>query len=1316
MRKDWKQGNHDYPPPAGASLNATIKRYKLVPKADYNAAEDNKIKASIDIFQGNYGHNTKYSSYGAFYGGDTVTISWKRLYNAPVRYSINGENYIDLTVYPDNNDEADADGYVTDSFTVTIPSMDGVLSIEMDEYWGSVKDVTVTGNGTTSTSSGSQGTSSGNSGRVPPPPYEKPDWMYVLDEWEGVTVTLPNGNSWESTTGDVNPYDANGNAYLYFIASVTESGVPSGTTVVIDTAADGSKLTSDGDTTLTVTNHVPVSVTINKVDKDGSSLNGASFTLSRQTTDWTVIQTITLTNTSTITIENLFPGRYKLTETQTPAGHAVMKDIYFVINGDGNVYLTDENGTALHLSGNYVTDNGPYQNLAGLNGTTILAKNVPDGSLKIKKVAQVNVNDPAENDSSLIDGTYTFSIDGVDNTVTEGRHYIVAITFAGGVASTYSIDGGNARNVTEDDQSVIVTGLLPGDYTITETDSGLLKFVSVVRADGGGNPNSTTKTITVTVEEDGDTPAPAMTAQVTFTNSRNSQPIKLKKYADNSGNGRTEVKGAEFVIYRLEDYPNGEPLTYESPYLSASASPFFKADKKTMVSGKADLSSSNGNFYEGSIATGTYVIVETKAPDGYQLMQDHVAYMLVTEDATDRKNVKFRYSNEANWSHGNEINNEYYNLLFENIRKPVSLTVNKTDASGSPLSGATFKLYSNSDLAEEHLLATYTNSPFTISTDDSFITPLLATVGKDQSITLYLKETVAPTGYVLSNHTYQIVITKTQTGFTITIDNVAQTINYSVNPATAAFSVPNTPTQLSLKKELAGTYPESSTKLFTFQVALSGAGLAQNQEYNLAWTGTDRPSGVPARLSSIKLSTAETGAGYTAQVPLLAGETATIQALPQGVTYTVTEINHPAGYSETTSQNVTKTGTIDTTPSTVTIVNSYEASPIRYEPKITKTITGNWPEGVQFGFTLAAADTYTDEQLTMPGTLTANATSSAPTAAFNAVTFKTEGTYAFTITENVPEEAVNASGTAYSAASPKTGWFVKDGIAYYATPVNVSVTVTDDNNGALVVSSVSYNDGTAVTGTDISDASGSITNIELTSIHAKKVWTLDDVEMAAWPTGITNVTFQLQQDNGTEGNQNWEAVTTDALGTAINDVTVSNYNTVSFTNLPNDKQYRIVETKVNGQDTNPVIVAQGTGYGTSSDPLTITNPIDTTTVTVTKAWLKSDGSTNAYPPAGTEITLGLYKGDTQETLVSSIKLNGTPDPEGDSVAYPTGNSADNYEDSAWHATWTNLPVYEANGTPITYVVKETTGMSGYTVSYNNSEYQYAHQGRKDRSE
>ena len=97
-----------------------------------------------------------------------------------------------------------------------------------------------------------------------------------------------------------------------------------------------------------------------------------------------------------------------------------------------------------------------------------------------------------------------------------------------------------------------------------------------------------------------------------------------------------------------------------------------------------------------------------------------------------------------------------------------------------------------------------------------------------------------------------------------------------------------------------------------------------------------------------------------------------------------------------------------------------------------------------------------------------------------------------------------------------------------------------------------------------------------------------------------------------------------------------------------------------------------------------------TTVTVTKAW-KDKNNKDAFPTAGTKIILTLYKGvEAAETASDPVELDGEPDTGTDLVAY---------EDSAWHAVWKDLPKYES-GQEIVYVIKETSGASGYTVKYN----------------
>ncbi len=117
---------------------------------------------------------------------------------------------------------------------------------------------------------------------------------------------------------------------------------------------------------------------------------------------------------------------------------------------------------------------------------------------------------------------------------------------------------------------------------------------------------------------------------------------------------------------------------------------------------------------------------------------------------------------------------------------PDSVTVNKQDNAGKPLAGATFTLYRDADCnTRVKAFAMDTDTSFTISTEDSDLSSLLPNTDGG-SVTLYLKETEAPTGYLPSNTVYDVVISTsitapqwneeqgkyiTTTTYTMTIDN-----------------------------------------------------------------------------------------------------------------------------------------------------------------------------------------------------------------------------------------------------------------------------------------------------------------------------------------------------------------------------------------------------------------------------------------------------------------------------------------------------------------------------------------------------------------
>ena len=103
----------------------------------------------------------------------------------------------------------------------------------------------------------------------------------------------------------------------------------------------------------------------------------------------------------------------------------------------------------------------------------------------------------------------------------------------------------------------------------------------------------------------------------------------------------------------------------------------------------------------------------------------------------------------------------HYTPNYIPVLIPASVSFKKVDRkNGRELEGATFKLYSNNPDVdnEQQPIATFTTTPFTISTNDTYIP---AFPQGANSITLYLKETEAPQHHQLIDHTYEITISRT---------------------------------------------------------------------------------------------------------------------------------------------------------------------------------------------------------------------------------------------------------------------------------------------------------------------------------------------------------------------------------------------------------------------------------------------------------------------------------------------------------------------------------------------------------------------------
>lgn len=196
-----------------------------------------------------------------------------------------------------------------------------------------------------------------------------------------------------------------------------------------------------------------------------------------------------------------------------------------------------------------------------------------------------------------------------------------------------------------------------------------------------------------------------------------------------------------------------------------------------------------------------------------------------------------------------------------------------------------------------------------------------------------------------------------------------------------------------------------------------------------------------------------------AQVTLKHGESLTITNLPVGTAYTVKEIDIPAGFTPSVTTGGAE-GATDTASGTIAhnstaavgFTNTYSNN-VTINPEGQKTLDGrNLTAGDAYGFTLtpddAAEAAIADGSITVAdsyntASVTGDGTGKTAGFTFGDITFKTAGSYTFTITENLPQGV--------SADNP-----VADGIKYDTHSAVVTVTVTADETTGLLSADVVY--------------------------------------------------------------------------------------------------------------------------------------------------------------------------------------------------------------------------------------------------------------------
>ena len=349
----------------------------------------------------------------------------------------------------------------------------------------------------------------------------------------------------------------------------------------------------------------------------------------------------------------------------------------------------------------------------------------------------------------------------------------------------------------------------------------------------------------------------------------------------------------------------------------------------------------------------------------------------------------------------------------------------------------------------------------------------------------------------------------------------------------------------------------------------------------------------------------------------------------------------------------------------VTASNTYSTTDTSAKVSATKVFTGrDWTDSDSFEFTLAA-DASNPAGATLPTTVKKNATKTAQTVEFDAITFTKAGTYKFTITETVPEGAVGNK---------------KDGITYDTTPHNVVVTVVDNHDGTLTATA-KYDEADSLTITNTYAAKGEITFSGTKNLQNR---ILTEGEFSFELYEGENTTPLQTVTNAADGSYRFTKI--EYTEADLNKDTAGSY-------VETTKTYKVVEKA--GRDRYIVydntvyditVTLKDNGDGTISvnaDPkensYDFTNTYAATDITIRKVWNDNNNQDGVRPASVTVV----------------LTANGVGVPGAVNV---TLNATNN-----WTATFKDLPVYK-NGAPINYVWIESVP-TGYTANITRTENQ-----------
>ncbi len=375
------------------------------------------------------------------------------------------------------------------------------------------------------------------------------------------------------------------------------------------------------------------------------------------------------------------------------------------------------------------------------------------------------------------------------------------------------------------------------------------------------------------------------------------------------------------------------------------------------------------------------------------------------------------------------------------------------------------------------------DSDYTVSADGMTVT---VTVGNDE--TIYIVGLTAGTTYTVTEKYHSEYRVKESTGTSGTV--AAYTLNPVAFVNTASSHMGDLVVTKTVTHDYGDEYVIPKNKLFTVVVELQGDA---NKEKTFAATGT--VSG------GTKITEVITDADGKITLTLSHEDSVTIKGIPEDTVYTVTEVNIPTGFEQTTPAE-SLTGTIITDQTVrADLVNEYTVSDKNATTLSitgTKTIFGReWEDADSFAFQLQE---YVSGWQNIEGA-TGNATKNNTNFSINTTfEYATPGIHYYRVIEVEPDAEHKIAGMAY------------DNTVY-----NFRVTVADaDMDGYLEVTA---SDTVTVSGTG--DAyTITLNNTNFTNIYHQAVATINISKNLINETGVeiskSDFVFGLYTDEACE--------------------------------------------------------------------------------------------------------------------------------------------------------------------------------------------------------